>query len=209
MSTNGTSEDTKLANQSVDAIVAAQVGLPVLKLVGGFHRGRISIVCKCNPLLVQAFHWFDVEKSKLEFRRILRSAEESKLKAQVFLIWNNFASDLENGGTEAMKVYEDLLFAYGIDYNRVSHRRITQAKDSKVLPEFFIDMKVGTSHNHQSFDQKGLVGRCLSSSYAPKEGHPNYEPLLKGLNDMFEKYSQPEDGLIKFHYTTSVYYGLI
>jgi hypothetical protein len=33
----------------------------------------------------------------VEFKRILKKKEDSGVKSQVFLIWNNFSSDAESG----------------------------------------------------------------------------------------------------------------
>ena len=45
----------------------------------------------------------------------------------------------------------------------------------------------------------------MSSSYAPKVGHPNHEPLLVALRDLFDRTAH--NGMVEFGYTTCVYAG--
>jgi len=179
-SLGGKSEATGLDDHSVDVIIAAQ-----------------------------AFHWFSHDAAKVEFKRILKKKEDSGVKSQIFLIWNNFSSDAESG-TEMMRGYEEALIEYCIDYLKVAHGWVSR-KDSPVLPKFFAEgeLKKATyvAQNNQRFDLEGLKGRCLSSSYAPKPDHPNYEPLMRRLEALFAEHN--ENGLVEFRYTTEVFYGTI
>jgi hypothetical protein len=59
--------------------------------------------------------------------------------------------------------------------------------------------------NQQSFDYAGLVGRLMSSSYAPEPGHPEHEPLLAGLERVFARHQH--EGRIVFPYVTLVYFA--
>jgi hypothetical protein len=59
--------------------------------------------------------------------------------------------------------------------------------------------------NPQRYDFEALRGRALSSSYAPLAGHPNYEPLIEGLRELFEKHAS--DGILLFPYETTLYVG--
>jgi hypothetical protein len=45
----------------------------------------------------------------------------------------------------------------------------------------------------------------LSSSYAPEEGHPNFEPMLAELERIFQAYQN--EGRVIFEYVTQMYYG--
>src|ERR1051326_6182744 len=81
ISVNATAEVTTLADRSIDFIVVGQ-----------------------------AFHWFDHEKTKLEFKRVLKS------DGWVVLVWNGF--DLENSAL--VRGYHELLVKYGTDYQDVS-----------------------------------------------------------------------------------------
>jgi len=104
---HGTGEQTGLENKSIDLITVAQ-----------------------------AFHWFDTEKAKEEFRRILT------VNGVIALIWNDrsIESDFEIG-------YEQLLIKYGTDYQEVNHKKYSE----KVLSAFFGTSYIGkfTFNNSQ------------------------------------------------------------
>jgi SAM-dependent methyltransferase len=160
----GNAEDTLLSDASVDLVVAAQ-----------------------------AFHWFDVDLAKKEFKRLLRGDK------MVALFWNSRSLD----GTQFLVHYEALLRRFGTDYKQVAERH----SGDEVIEEWFGKDKVTTARfpNAQSLDFEGLKGRLLSSSYAPKEGHPQYEPMLLALRQLFN--AQQRDGLVGFDYETRVYLG--
>src|ERR1700740_1016501 len=114
----------------------------------------------------QAAHWFDLGKARKEFARILEQ------KGWAVLIWNERSTDT----TPFLRAYEDLLLAYGTDYEQVRHEHTTDNIGEFFAPTPFerrvFDMR-------QDFDYAELEGRLLSSSYAPTQGHPNYVPMLK------------------------------
>jgi len=140
----------------------------------------------------QAFHWFDVPATRLEFRRILRSPR------WVALVWNE---RLVTG--EFLTGYEDLMRRYAPDYGQVDHRRI----DSEKIGDFFQhqNWKLAKFPNVQHFDWTGLRGRLDSSSYAPRSDDANYKPLLQELKRLFE--SHQNSGHVDFAYDTNLYYG--
>lgn len=140
----------------------------------------------------QAFHWFDQEAAKREFIRIL------KPKGWVVLIWN--ARRLDE--TAFLRDYEGLLLRYSPDYPVVRHENIDEGIAGFFAPE---PMKLVSLENAQRFDFEALKGRLCSSSYAPEPGNPNFEPMLKDLQDIFNAYN--ENGVVNFDYDTRVYYG--
>lgn len=60
--------------------------------------------------------------------------------------------------------------------------------------------------NEQVFDYDGLEGRLLSS-YAPKAGHPEHDPMIRELRDLFEVHR--EDGVVRFGYVTRLFVGTL
>jgi hypothetical protein len=66
-------------------------------------------------------------------------------------------------------------------------------------------MEVETFPNEQTFDFEGLKGRLLSSSYAPEPGDAQYEPMLAGLRELFDRHEQA--GRVAFAYRTLVYFA--
>ena len=161
-SINGTAEVTTLPDRSVDLIVAGQ-----------------------------AFHWFDRERTKVEFKRILKPG------GRVALIWN----DRQVDSTPFLIAYEALLRSLGTDYEQVNHRNI----DAEKLRQFFGRAPRMKSFPYvQPFDFAGLKGRLLSSSYAPAEGEPGCDAMLANLRAIFDAHQQ--GGQVAFRYDTVVYF---
>jgi len=140
----------------------------------------------------QAAHWFDLRRARAEFVRIL------KPDGWCVLVWNERRTDT----TPFLRDYEQLLLAYGTDYKEVRHERTTAVIHNFFAPspcrERVFDLR-------QQFDYEGTVGRLLSSSYAPLEGHPNYAPMMRELERIVRAHAQ--DGRVEFEYNTRVYYG--
>jgi ubiquinone/menaquinone biosynthesis C-methylase UbiE len=158
----GTAEATTLPQSSVDFITAAQ-----------------------------AAHWFDLNKARREFIRILKSG------GWTVLLWNERRTD----STPFLRGYEQLLLRYGTDYQDVRHQRV-----SEHLHQFFAaPVQAKVFANRQAFDYAGLKGRLLSSSYIPQAGHPNYSPMLNELCRLFDRHKV--QGEIIMEYETQVYYG--
>jgi ubiquinone/menaquinone biosynthesis C-methylase UbiE len=161
---DGTAEQTTLENSSIDIIVAAQ-----------------------------ALHWFNIDKSKIEFKRILKNT------GMIVLIWNERKSE----GNDFLVNYEKLINKYGKDYQKVRHRNI----DRSVFESFFKTYKIKEFKNYQEFDFEGLKGRSLSSSYMPVENEPDYNEMIIDIQKLFEK--NKINGKIKFEYDTKIYYGFL
>jgi SAM-dependent methyltransferase len=160
---NGTAEETTLDSASVGLVTAAQ-----------------------------AFHWFDAERARSEFRRILKPG------GWTVLVWNMRRTE----ATPFLRDYEKLLREFGTDYAQVNCEQVSEER----IAQFFGD-EFGSKRfdNFQSVDFEGLRGRLLSSSYVPLEGHPNYEPMLASLRRLFDSHQQ--GGRVTIEYDTKVYYG--
>jgi SAM-dependent methyltransferase len=163
-SVDATAESTTLESESVDMITAGQ-----------------------------AFHWFDREKTRREFVRILKN------DGWVALLWN----DRNISARPIFQAYENLLITYGTDYEKVGHKHA----DAQMIGSFFGSggFKLASFPNEQVFDFAGLWGRLMSSSYAPEEGNPKHAPMLEALSKIFEEHQT--DGKVTFEYDTIVYYG--
>ena len=163
---DGSSELTQLSDHSVDIITAAQ-----------------------------AFHWFNQEKTKQEFIRIL------KPQGWVILVWN-----LRENNTAFMQDYENLLQRYGKDYQEVAADKTVQSKDIGI-EKFFLPykVKIKTFPHHQEVDWDGCRGRLLSTSYTPKQGEAGYEAMLDAAQKIFDKHQH--QGKVDFTYETKVYFG--
>jgi len=163
VSINGTAEQTGLDSASVDFVTAAQ-----------------------------AAHWFDPERARAEFARILKPG------GWCVLIWHERRTD----ATPFLRDYEQLLLAYGTDYKEVRHEHTTASIHEFFAPAAFRERVL---EYRQRFDYEGVTGRLLSSSYAPLEGHPNYEPMMRELERIFRDHAR--NGTVEVEYTTRVFYG--
>ncbi|BBE09527.1 Methyltransferase type 11 [Mycoavidus cysteinexigens] len=163
-SIDGTAEMTTLSTHSVDCVTAAT-----------------------------AFHWFDKEKTRVEFSRILRP------DGFCVLIWNLRIVE----ASPLMEKYESLLNQYGTDYKEISPQKI----DEKGIGKFFrpITVKVASFPNQQRLDKNGFLGRLLSVSSMIKPDHPQYEAMIQAAKDLFDEHQ--ENGYVDFIYSTKCYYG--
>ena len=142
----------------------------------------------------QAAHWFDREKARREFVRILKPG------GWTVLLWNQRRTD----STPFLRDYEHLLLTYGTDYQEVRHERTTAEIANFFAPSPF---RSRTLEMRQEVDYAGLEGRLLSSSYTPMPDHENYEPMLRELRRIFDAH-QVNDS-VSLDYNTLVYYGQI
>jgi len=141
----------------------------------------------------QAFHWFDPPRACREFKRILRPG------GWVILVWN----DRRTAGTPLFEDYERLLLEYGADYKEVS---VKYAEESMLAALYGpSEIRTKSFDNEQVFDFDGLRGRLTSSSYSPRPGHPNFDPMMRELESLFRRHER--DGRVVVAYDTKVFYG--
>ncbi len=164
-SLSGTAEATGLPPESVDVVTAAQ-----------------------------AFHWFDVARTRAECRRILRGSRHAAL------VWNERDAD----ATPFLRELEALLQRFGTDYGRVVHR---DYDESKVREFFGGTFTLRCFPNAQDFDLAGLLGRVQSASYVPARGDARHAPMLAALTELHAHHA--ERGLVRFVYTAKLYVGRI
>jgi SAM-dependent methyltransferase len=141
----------------------------------------------------QAFHWFERERARAEFARILRP------EGWVVLVWNERRTDT----TPFLAAYERLLLAYGTDYETITHKMIGAGEIGAFFEPGAFELE--TFENRQVFDLDSLKGRLLSSSFVPERGDPDHDAMLDDLDAIFNTYQ--EDGKVAFEYDTKVYYG--
>ncbi len=163
-SIDGTAEQTSLPDRKINFITAAQ-----------------------------AFHWFDVERTRREFVRILRP------EGWVVLIWNKRVDEC----SPFMRAYNNFLKAYSTDYSLVNLRKVSDRHLSSFYGHHQYALKC--FENEQIFDQDGLLGRYFSCSYALDADHPLYSAAKSNLSDIFTRFS--EKGKVVMIYRTEVYYG--
>jgi SAM-dependent methyltransferase len=142
----------------------------------------------------QAFHWFDAEKARVEFRRILKSY------GHVALIWN--VRQLE--GSPFMRAYEAMLRTYAPTYAQVNHR---DNVGGALLEAFFAPhgYQVANFSHTQHFNFEGLRSRLLSSSYSPQPGQPGHAGLMVRLAEIYAQFKSEEK--VSFLYETQIFLG--
>jgi SAM-dependent methyltransferase len=162
-SVDAVAEATTLPNHSVDFVVAGQ-----------------------------AFHWFDRQKARPEFARVL------KPDGWVMLVWNGYRVK----SSPLMASYQDLVVRYGTDYSEIQREVEGCDVESFYAPAI---CRCARFEFQQSFHYQGLKGRFLSASYALEPDHPDYEAMLADLRKIFE--ANQQDGKVIFAYETVLYYG--
>ena len=137
--------------------------------------------------VAQAMHWFDLEKTKAEFARVLNHPAEPARRGPrdvkpggwcaVLYIHRRLSGDAFHDG------YEALLREFGVDYLAVKGQHMGR----KRLAAFFAPepMECATFENAQSFDYAGLEGRILSSSYMPRLGQARFEEMRAAARRLF------------------------
>jgi SAM-dependent methyltransferase len=142
--------------------------------------------------VAQAAHWFDRDRARREFIRILKPG------GWTVLLWNERRTD----STPFLCEYEQLLLTYGTDYQEVRHERTTAEISAFFAPSEF---QQRVFHMSQEFDYAGLEGRLLSSSYTPQPNDAKYASMLRELRRIFEAHQA--EGRVAVEYDTRVYYG--
>ena len=137
----------------------------------------------------RALHWFDYHKALSEFARIV------KPQGWVVVVWLK-----RKTSTPMLAHYEKLLLAHASEHR--GKKSIQREMENQLLAEGFRNMIVDCQW---TFNLDQLKGHTFSLSVSPDVGHPNYAPLIHGLEALFDKY-HADDRLV-FDYETSIYYG--
>ena len=144
-------------------------------------------------IVAQAFHWFDEASTRREFARIL-------CPHGLAAIWWNLR---QLTGTRFLKGCEALLQTLGTDYPSVAER---YADDARKRDWFDIGFRGNACFRHlRRLDFETLRGRLISSSCAPKAGHPRHKPTLHALRERFKH--RVEHGTVSFDDDTRIFAG--
>ena len=142
----------------------------------------------------QAFHWFDPARTRTELQRVLRPP------GWVALVWNLRTS------TPFNDAYDSMLEQLAPEYPAV---RARDRVAGSTVRDFLAPREplVERFPNRQRFDEAGLAGRLMSSSYAPKPGQPGHEPLMQRMREIFAEHAR--DGHVELQYETVAYLGTL
>jgi SAM-dependent methyltransferase len=141
----------------------------------------------------QALHWFDVDRARAEFRRILRPG------GWVAVLWNDQRSDVS---------------AFAQEYGSIRRMYASAQPASDAAPSLDtgIDRFFGSVVPHEAtfqhtkrFDLEGFLGRVRSSGFLPQPGASGHAELTALLTDLFVRHQC--EGVVEFHYTAQLYLG--
>ena len=139
----------------------------------------------------QALHWFDRERARKEFSRILKPT------GYALIVYNERKK--EDGMMD--------------DYDKIIDRNASKSEtpdiDAEYLSQFYDGRKYKefTVPNEQVLDFDGLLGRASSASYLPSRDQPGFELLEQDLRKLFDTYQ--ENGKIVLQYETLLFLGQI
>lgn len=162
---NGTAEATGLPDGSVDLFVSAQ-----------------------------AFHWFDLARTRVEFERAGRN------RPYVAMVWN-----LRNTRSAFEAAYESFIRTYATDYLQVSQRKM----DATDVRSFFAPSRpqYRVFGHVDSLTYPQLLGRTLSYSFLPDETSPVLPEMKKALEALFQAHER--QGRVRMSYKARLFLGRI
>lgn len=167
---------------------------PKLRVMEGTAEATGLQDASANLITVaQAMHWFDLERTRGEFARVLKPG------GWCAVIYNN----RRLGGDRFHDGYEELLREFGVDYVAVKQQHV----ERKRLAEFFSPQEMRTEifPNAQELTLEGLEGRLLSSSYMPQPGHPRFAEVMAATERLFTE--NEREGVVRIEYECVVEYG--
>jgi SAM-dependent methyltransferase len=140
----------------------------------------------------QALHWFDVEKARQEFERILRRG------GYVSIVYNvrRKTGRVEGAYTRLRNKFADNE-AHVPDIDNAYVEKFLNVGEYKrfVLP------------NSQLLDFDGILGRLKSASYMPLPESPVWTAVERGVQKIFKE--RDDDKTVVLHYDTMLYVGRI
>ncbi|MGC2330281.1 MAG: class I SAM-dependent methyltransferase [Candidatus Acidiferrales bacterium] len=161
---DGTAEDTRLADRSVDFVAV----------------GR-------------ALHWFDQEKCRPEFVRILRERG-----------WVVLASQGPHTRTEpVIREFQTILKEHGLDYARLRHRYDIENAARRFFAECEFQEAEFPAVEEMTYDE--LEGFVLSLSITPQPGHPGFPPMQEALRQYFARHEFA--GKVRMPMTCKIHFG--
>ncbi len=140
----------------------------------------------------QALHWFDVDRARAEFDRILKPG------GRVAVVYNHRRDDYGVG-----KAYAELVNKYARD--RAAVEKVDDAYMAKFLGNNTFRKFVLENSQHMDFEH--MLGRLASASYMPETGSPEWGAIGEEVGRIIEE--QGRDRVVVLYYNTTFYLGLI
>lgn len=150
---------------------ARKRGSSVIYQKGGAEKSNLPANSASLIISAQAFHWFRIDDTMKEFKRILKPG------GFCCVFWN---VRKQNSLT---KKYETIVKKYSGDYEKTTKAAQT-IKAIKKNPRVK-SVKKNRFNNKQSLNAKGLIGRAYSTSYIA-HGVKDHKEFKKELMQLFE-----------------------
>jgi len=140
-----------------------------------------------------SFHWFAIEPTRVEFRRISRPPHT------VAILWNERLTATHPFAAS----YDALLWKYGVGYAETLGKQ--QAQESR-LPYFYAaPYEHLTAEHTQILSWDALQGLALSYSFLPRPPHSHFVPFFEELRNLFDKYA--ENNVVTLIYRAHLFIG--
>jgi SAM-dependent methyltransferase len=141
----------------------------------------------------QAFHWFDVERARTEFLRVLTP------RGQVSLIWNDRVPD------DPLNLALDEISNEFGGAKRAA--QVAHEKERSDVPRFF-----GAAQpvqfvwpNSQLLDEEGLTALVFSRSYIPGRTSTDAPKVASRISDLFRRFMT--NGTVEIKYRSVAFIG--
>ncbi len=162
-SVKGTSEATSLADHSTDLVLAAQV-----------------------------FHYFDIDKSRLEALRILRPP------GWFVAMWNH----RNHQSAPLHQQYEAILRRYCPEYLILADLYRSPSRAAAFFPQGYHN---ATLPNPQQLNWELFEARIESASYIPKPTQPEYARFMAEMKQLFDAHAH--NGMVQFDLEIWIHWG--
>jgi ubiquinone/menaquinone biosynthesis C-methylase UbiE len=177
-----------------EACAVLEASYPKLQCIeGSAENTGLADASVALITVAQAMHWFDLERTRREFVRVLQPGGF----CAVLYNHRRMEGDAFHSG------YERILREFGSDYIAVQGKHLSPEK----IAAFFAPSRTETASfaNHQDLTLEGLMGRVVSSSYMPQPGDERYPAMKAAVEELFAQHQQ--DSHVRMEYETVVCWG--
>jgi SAM-dependent methyltransferase len=142
--------------------------------------------------VAQAFHWFETEKARVEFLRVLTP------RGQVALIWNDRVLE------DPLHVGLDEIFA---EFGGDRRTAVVDYDGRANVPRFFGSAQpeeFSWPHEHR-LGEEGLLSLVLSRSYMPRRAADESDKVAERVRQLFARFAV--EGAVRVRYRAALYLG--